>query len=316
MKKNKISVLLSIYNEIDEWVILSINSIIAQKTYNEFKIQLVIVIDNPNKHDHYKGIIDNLEKDNIEIIVVKNNINLGLASSLNKAFEYSDGNFIARLDADDIAYPERLYTQYKYYKSNSFALIGTGIDRIDEKGNYISTSTLSKNFLKLKKTLGYKAVCYHPTWFMSRDIFKKMQGYRKYPNSQDFDFISRLIAENYTISNIEKPLVMYRINTQSLSFKNSLRQRKCQYHIIKMNKNRKKYGIDNYNEQKMLDYIKTNKVINILHFNSQLLLVKALRMYNLNPCKYFLLLCSILLSPYQTKHILRMSYFKIKNYFI
>lgn len=316
MKLDKISVLLSIYNEIDEWVILSINSIIDQNTYGKFEIQIVIVIDNPNKCEHYKNIINNLEKKNIEIVIVENNINLGLANSLNKAFEYSDGNFIARLDADDIAYPERLDTQLKYYKCNSFALIGTGINRIDEQGNFISTSTLPKDFLKLKRTLGYKAICYHPTWFMSRDIFIKMQGYRKYPNSQDFDFISRLIDEGYTISNIEEPLVMYRINTQSLSFKNSLRQRKCQYHIIKMNKNRRKHGIDNYNEQKMLDYIKTNKIINALHFKSQLLLVKALRINKLNPNKYLLLLCSTLLSPYQTKHILRMSYFKIRNYFI
>nr|ADL32315.1 WenG [Proteus vulgaris] len=316
MKNDKISVLLSIYNEIDEWVILSINSIIDQNTYDKFKIQLVIVIDNPNKCEHYKNIINNLEKKNIEIVIIENSINLGLANSLNKAFEYSDGDFIARLDADDIAYPERLYAQLKYYKLNSFALIGTGINRIDEQGNFISTSLLPKDFLKLKRTLGYKSICYHPTWFMSRNIFEKMQGYRKYPNSQDFDFISRLIDESYTISNIEEPLVMYRINTQSLSFKNSLRQRKCQYHIIKMNKNRKKHGIDNYNEQKMLDYIKTNKIIDALHFKSQLLLVKALRMNKLNPCKYLLLLCSTLLSPYQTKHILRMSYFKIKNYFI
>ncbi|UPK81188.1 glycosyltransferase [Proteus vulgaris] len=316
MKNDKISVLFSIYNEIDEWIILSINSIVAQNTYGKFEIQLVIVIDNPNKCEHYKNIINNLEIKNIEIIIVENSINLGLASSLNKAFEHSDGNFIARLDADDIADPERLNVQLKYYKSNSFALIGTGINRIDEHGKFISTSCLSNDFLKLKSTLGYKSVCYHPTWFMSRDIFEKMQGYRNYPNSQDFDFISRLIAKNYTISNIEKPLVMYRINTQSLSFKNSLRQRKCQYHIIKMNKIRKKYGIDNYNEQRMLDYIKVNKIINELHFKSQLLLVRALRMNNVNPNKYLLLLCSTFLSPYQTKHILRMSYFKIKNYFI
>ncbi|HDL4956660.1 TPA: glycosyltransferase, partial [Mannheimia haemolytica] len=97
----KISVVMSTYNEPVEWVEKSIRSILNQ-TYDN--IEVIVICDNPDN----KGIVDllNLIKEGDNRVVLHfNERNKGLIYSLNKAINLSSGEYIARMDADDISLP-------------------------------------------------------------------------------------------------------------------------------------------------------------------------------------------------------------------
>lgn len=103
----KISVIMSTFNEKLEWVKEAIDSIINQ-TYRN--IEFIIIVDNPNNIE-LKNMLEQycIEDDRIKIIV--NEFNIGLVKSLNKALKICSGEFIARMDADDISVKYRLEKQ-------------------------------------------------------------------------------------------------------------------------------------------------------------------------------------------------------------
>ena len=104
MKGIDVSVILSAYNEEERWFREAVESIINQ-SYENF--ELILILDNPN-NTLLEGIINEyVNKDN-RIIYIKNEKNLGLVKSLNKGLSYCRGEYIARMDADDISLPERI----------------------------------------------------------------------------------------------------------------------------------------------------------------------------------------------------------------
>lgn len=116
-KSNKgvfISVLMSVYNEEEEWIRMAIDSILSQ-TYSNF--EFIIVNDNPIRFLNSKILCEYQNKDN-RIIVLHNEDNLGLPKSLNKALGISRGEFVARMDADDYSFPNRLEVQIDFFRNN------------------------------------------------------------------------------------------------------------------------------------------------------------------------------------------------------
>ena len=72
------------------------------------------------------------------IIIINNSINLRLAKSLNKGISLSQGMYIARMDADDISLPDRLYKQYSFLENNTdIDILGTAAILIDKEGTEI-----------------------------------------------------------------------------------------------------------------------------------------------------------------------------------
>ena len=304
---DKISYLMTIYKEPLEWIKKSINSVLNQKVSNDFHIELIVIIDNPNIGKDIVNFLDSIEYAEFNYYI--NEENIGLAKSLNKARNLASGIYLARLDADDFNHELRTIKQYEYINNNTEVdLLGSGITKIDLNENKLGESILSDSFLKLKKDLGYKSICYHPTWFMKSIVFDSINGYRPYPNSQDLDFIIRAVENGFIVSNVTDPLVYYRLNENSLSIKNSLRQRKCQNHILKMRNIRMKNMNDNYNELAMLKQLKSGVWIDRIHNISQrILLLSSKHKYKNKSLYFMLLILSSILSPYQFLHFYRVA---------
>ncbi|MET2852533.1 glycosyltransferase [Vibrio owensii] len=311
---DKISVLISVYNEPIDWIesaLLSLKNQIGLGV--SFNVEVCLVLDSPKRKEEISNANLFLGFEGVEINYIVNDENLGLARSLNIAANNSTGNFIARLDADDICYPNRFMSQLEFLKKNvnsHVGLVGTGIERIDENGHHLSYAFLPSKSEILKRWVTYKAVAYHPTWLMRKDVFFKLKGYRPYPNSQDLDFILRAFEQGVIVSNLNSPLLKYRINSASLSISHSLRQRKCQYHIIKQSRLRKTQGSDKFSEAEMLNYISSRKIVANLHSISQRMFIKS-RDSDSSFCKMFFFLGAVIISPYQMLHVFRMLYFKI-----
>lgn len=103
----KISVIMSTYNTPSEWLYASIDSIL-QQTYGDFEFLIADDCSTTNL-DEVKSRIDDSR-----VIWIKNESNLGLTKTLNKLLKMCKGEYIARMDADDISLPERFATQVKF----------------------------------------------------------------------------------------------------------------------------------------------------------------------------------------------------------
>lgn len=212
MANPKVSILMSVYNESTYELDQSINSILEQ-SFHDF--EFIIVNDNPD-NEILKKYLSKLE-DN-RIIVITNEKNLGLISSLNRAFKESRGEFIARMDADDISFPTRIQEQYHYLKSHDIDMVGSYIKTIDSRGNVI------KNTMKFPQH--HRAICFfskwgsciaHPTWFARREVFSSLRGYRNALYCEDYDFILRALNKNFKLGNINKVLLKYRVRSNGIS---------------------------------------------------------------------------------------------------
>src|SRR5690606_25305260 len=124
------------------------------------------------------------------IIFLKNSKNIGLAKSLNVAFEQSVGVFIARLDADDLCLERRISKQIEF-------LVSHDLDFIASNGEFFGCSKglllNKKDILNFDSSIQYKNLMPHPSWFMKRDVFHSLNGYRDIGPAQDYEFISRAL---------------------------------------------------------------------------------------------------------------------------
>lgn len=243
-----ISVVMSVYNEKKEWIKEAIDSILSQ-SYNN--IELIIVLDNPEAVSLKKYLMEFENRDK-RVVVIVNKKNQGLAMSLNKGIEFAHGEYIARMDADDISLPDRLKIEKDYLdKHKEISMVGTNIEYIDEAGNDVLSNTMfvSDN-LKVKKALRYTNVFKHPTLMFRLKDIKKVGKYNDINPAQDYELITRMVLKGYKIANLNVKTLKYRIRSNSITSNNALMQ------MINAEYIRVNYKKGNYYTKKSYEYFK------------------------------------------------------------
>ena len=211
-KTPKISVIMSTYNESLDELKKSIDSIINQTYQN---IEFIIVSDNP-ENKNIKIAVQAANDQRIKFI--ENKENIGLVQSLNRAISKATGNFIARMDADDISRENRLKDELQYMQQNNLDIVGSFIEIINESG------TVQKNAMRfpitasrVKLFMRWGSCLAHPTWLAKSKVYQTLNGYRNVPRCEDYDFILRAIAHGYKVGNIPKVELSYRIRQSGVS---------------------------------------------------------------------------------------------------
>ncbi|MCB4742672.1 MAG: glycosyltransferase [Sulfurovum sp.] len=214
MKNNLISVIMSVYNEDPRWLREAVESILNQ-TYKE--LEFIIIMDNPNNLALIE-ILEEYAKNDSRIKLFINQKNMGLVYSLNRALKYASGAYIARMDADDISYQERLKKQLNYLQTKNLDLIGTNI-RLFRNGNdyfYESDKLLTHKYLK--KMLQYGAIgIVHPTFFGKKEMFENLNGYKNVLYAEDMEFLSRALCRGYKVGNMQEILLDCRYRNDSIT---------------------------------------------------------------------------------------------------
>lgn len=206
-----VSVIMPVFNA-QKYVASAIRSILNQK-YKNFEL---IIID-----DHsIDGSLQILNKfKDHRIRVIKNKQNVGVTKSLNKGFKLANGEFIARMDADDISLPTRLERQITFIQRHpDVGVIGTNIEIINESGKLLLNK--KTNFQEnVYSALAFSNPILHPTVFMRKNIIKKYGGYDETLNgAEDYDLWLRL--SRYTkVVNLPEVLLHYRLHIQGVSYK-------------------------------------------------------------------------------------------------
>lgn len=266
----EISVIMATYKEELNLLKDSIESILNQ-TYRDF--EFIIILDNPNNQDHIDCINQYMKKDN-RIRFYINDKNMGLTNTLNRGLSLANGQYICRMDADDISISNRIEIQKHYLEDNNYDLIGGISQMIDEKGSPIySIKKVPSDFNKIKKCIRYNQVISHPTWFGKKEVFDYLNGYRAIPLCEDYDFTLRAILSGYRISNINKTVLKYRMTSASISRSNLFEQYLFARYITKEYSHGKISDIDKakqyvraHNQKSTAKrYLKAN-----IHFNNAL----------------------------------------------
>ena len=203
-----VTVLMTTFNEKDSFISKAIKSILNQ-TYKN--INFLIIIDNPNNSNAIKIIEEYAYIDN-RIHYIINDRNIGLAQSLNKGIGLIDTKYICRMDADDIALPDRIEKQVNFLKKNpEIDLLGCNTLYIDQYDNIIGQANdIFEEHNYIKEAMKYINVFKHPTLIGKTDVFRKIK-YRNLNYAQDYDFTCRVIENNYNVHNIKEKLLKYRL---------------------------------------------------------------------------------------------------------
>lgn len=224
----KISVIMSVYKEPVDWMKLAIESILHQ-TYSDF--EFIIINDNPDRKENMTVLNLYASKDS-RIIIISNEQNIGLTKSLNKGLKIAKGEYIARMDADDISMPIRFEKQVAFMDCNQDVLVsGAQAVMINEFGKKIGEWNVCKDWSDLKSSLLFRSPIVHPLAFFRRTINNNPIFYdESYTYSQDYALWSSLIKE-HKIINLDDSLLLYRISTQQISTLNNESQTQCAIRI-------------------------------------------------------------------------------------
>jgi len=254
---------MSVYNG-DKYLKESIISILNQTLAN-FKF----VIINDASTDNSLDIIKNFSDPRIKLI--NNSQNIGLTKSLNIGLKECQGKYIARIDTDDLALPNRLQVQYDFMEANpNIALCGSNSELINENGEIIGQKKKVTNPLHIKFKIIFTNPFLHPSLFFRKDIIKQYN--EEFLYAQDYELTSRLI-QNHSLTNIPETLIKYRVSNNSITENKNSRQIQLS-NALKISTTNANYylNLSLFQVKDIIDII-NNKKINLFPF------LKALKNY-------------------------------------
>jgi glycosyltransferase involved in cell wall biosynthesis len=190
----------------------AINSVLSQ-SFGDFEF---IIIDDASMDGTTEILKDFTEKDS-RIRVIRNPTKLGLTLSLNKSLQLVRGEYIVRMDADDVCLPERLEKQLCFMENNKdIGVLGTRIKIIDENDNIIKIPKLPES--NFAQYLRRRNVFVHGTLMFRKEALDITNGYNKDMKlAQDYELLLRL-SEKVRLFCLPECLYLLRRHKKSVSF--------------------------------------------------------------------------------------------------
>lgn len=214
-----VSIIMSVFNEAEEWIEKSISSILRQSHQN---FEFIIVNDNPDSLKN-RELLEYFARKDSRICLITNKKNIGLASSLNRAILNSKGKYLVRMDADDISLKNRVSEQIKFMEIHTnVGVAGTYFMLIGDKPWYskLIIRRGEQAFHAASAQLLFSPCVLHPTVIIRSTVLKEnnILYNEDFYRAQDYELWSRLI--NLTeIVNIPKVLFLWRISDSQSSVK-------------------------------------------------------------------------------------------------
>ena len=204
--------------------------------------------------------------------------NKGIVYQLNKGIELSSAKYIARMDADDVCFPQRLDKQITFLENNrEYIACSGGFEQIDGNGNSINKILPSNAANDGYATPAYQHFLHHPFLVVKADSLKAINGYRLIHHCEDADLYYRL-TNCGKLYNIKELLGKYRIHQASISniseSNNKIQSLHSQIASIFFRNN--KFNLYSENQSLILHaYFKSNNptIEKALHFSSDLYLL-------------------------------------------
>lgn len=218
--EKKISVLMGVYN-CEETLEESIESV-RNQSYTNWEL---IICDDGSTDKTFEIVLKLAEKDS-RIIAIKNDKNCGLNVTLNRCLALATGEYIARMDGDDICFSNRFLKQIDFLENNrEFDIVSSSMIFFDEEGEWGKNDVIE--YPQPKDVVVGSPICHAPV-MMRKECMDKVQGYTENVRMlrvEDVNLWIKLYAAGYRCYNIAEPLYKMRND------KNAFNRRKYKYRV-------------------------------------------------------------------------------------
>lgn len=208
-----VTVLLPVYNAAG-FIAQTIESILAQ-TFTDFELLLI----NDGSSDESVKIIEQFNDSRIRLVL--NERNLGLIETLNRGAALARGKYIARMDADDVALPQRLEKQVAFLNQHSgIHIVAAFVDFINTDGEVTgswSTDRAANTEAAIQAMMPQTNCIAHPAVMIRTETLRQFLYSPAQKGAEDYDLWLRLLAAGKRIAKIEEVLLHYRIHLASIT---------------------------------------------------------------------------------------------------
>ncbi len=222
----KISVVIPVYNA-EPYLQEAMDSIVNQ-TFRDLEIICI----NDSSTDNSPAILESYAKQDSRVVILQNEVNLGIVDTLNKGLAAASGEFIARMDSDDIAELNRFQIQLDFMNLHpEIGICGSEVTKFGKVNRRVKLPISSE---EIRAALFFNCCLMHPTVLMRADLLKKynLKYDRTCNNSEDFELWTRC-AEFFDLANIPRSLLKYRVHEKSISSSKEQEQKQKTLKIIK-----------------------------------------------------------------------------------
>ena len=225
----KISIIMGIYN-CAETLPEAIDSILTQ-TFSDWQL---ILCDDGSKDNTYGIAKEYQERFPEKILLLQNEQNMGLNHTLNRCLQVASGEYVARMDGDDISLPTRLEKEAAFLDAHpEYAIVSTPMIFFDEHGDwgrsYPIEEPTKRDFIK------HSPVHCHAPCMIRREAYLAVGGYtedRRMLRFEDVNLWYKLYAKGYAGYNLDEPLYKMRDDHAAAS-RRSLKSRMNAAHVMR-----------------------------------------------------------------------------------
>jgi len=219
-----ISVIMPVFNA-EKTIFKAVESILSQTIKD---IELIIIDDGSS--DKSFQIISSFEDKRINLY--RNKKNSGIVFCLNLGLSLAKGEYVARMDADDICMSDRFFYQLRFFKNNpEFMLVGSGADFIDDNEVKKRKVFMPLTYKKISSFALFGSPFIHPVTMFRSKLIKL--GYRysdSYDGAEDYKLWIDILKD-YPVANLEYSLIKYRLSANGIT-KTEDRNHKKRYRVL------------------------------------------------------------------------------------
>lgn len=209
MTAPRVSVILSVRDG-ERWVPQAVESVLGQ-TFADFEF---VVVDDGST-DRTGEILDAYRDPRVRVV---HQARAGLTSSLNRATRLTRAPLVARMDADDVALPERFERQIAFLDAHpDVGLLGTGCHEIASSGEVVRTLVPPADDAAIRRALIRANPFIHSSVVFRREAVERVGAYdERLPVAQDYDLWMRM-SRVTRLANLPEPLVLRRLTPGRVS---------------------------------------------------------------------------------------------------
>ena len=246
MKDNLVSVLLPVWEAKPELLSISIKSILEQ-TYTNIELLIIYQRSFEQSDTQIEKIFDeNSDDHRLRVIETKK----GFTNAVNVGLEHSRGQYVARMDADDISEKIRFEEQLDYLSKTNIDLVGSWAYSISEGNKIIGKIQPPITNDEIRNKIMFHNPFLHSSIFLRKSVFKKIGNYNpRFEGAEDYELYFRIMSQGYRFGNVPKYLSYIRDAIQSRSRGSEWRKQRS-FYIKAKNK-----AVFNYGFTKPIDII-------------------------------------------------------------
>lgn len=179
----------------------------------------VILVEDGKLTDDLEKLINDYERSHKELHVIRHGENRGLGRALNDGIRYCRNELIARMDADDIAKPQRFEKQIAFFKAHpDYDLCGSWVDEfIDNNQKITSVRKVPESPLAIYNFAKYRCPVNHPTVMYKKTAVEKVGGYQTKYLPEDYFLWIKMLMNGSKFYNLQESLLWFRYNPQTFA---------------------------------------------------------------------------------------------------